>query len=191
MSLGEELDAHYRAHVGPDPIRWGNRETWPPPVSLHEWNASSNRMGVHFYATYGMSLAALRGSVSHGVELYSGVDQKSDELRDAMAALASNARDSGTIFRDCEILDAQAAVIPGRTFTGWIFFDRSDQVLPDLALSNGCHIKYLDIAPVFPEEVEYSRANGVDALLELWNSEGTEVWVHTRPVPHALVSEHP
>jgi hypothetical protein len=143
-------------------------------------------MGVHFYATYGMSLAALRGSVTHGVELYSGVDEESDELRDALAALATNTRDSGIIFRDCEILDAEAPVMPGRAFTGWILFDRSDQLLPDLALSNGSHIKYLDVAPIFPQEIDFARTNGVDALLDLWTSEGTEVWVHTRPVPNAL-----
>jgi hypothetical protein len=188
VSLAEELDAHYRTHIGANPIRWGEPGMQPPPVSLHEWNAEANLMRIHFYASYGMSLAALRGSIAHGVELYSGVASKSDRFRDALVALASNARDSGIILRDTQILDQQKPVIVGLAFTGWIFFDRSPELLPDLALSNGCHIKFLDAAPLFAQEIEHARSNGVNALFDVWNAEEVEVWNHERSLSRLLGS---
>jgi hypothetical protein len=110
-------------------------------------------MGIHTYATFGMTLLALKESTPHGVELYSGVSQGSIQFRDALTTLASNARDSRTVFRDCQILDEQSPVTDGYAFTGWIFFDRSKEILPRLKLSNGCHVEFLDTAPIFQSEV--------------------------------------
>lgn len=178
MSTPRELDAYYNKRMGPEYVSWGrNTEgTGPKPVVIREWKAESNRFNIHLYATYGMSLEALRGTKTHGVELYSGVSLGSPGYRDALAALASNARDGGLVFQDCEIADVGASISPQHPFTGWIFFDRSADLLPQLDLSNNNHITFLECAPLFTAEVVHAQRNGVDALLDVWNVEETEVW---------------
>jgi hypothetical protein len=133
-----------------------------------------------------MSLDALRGASSHGNELYSGVSQGSASYREALATLATNARNSGVTFQDCQILDLDFPVIDGLGFTGWIFFDRSMGLLPVLDLSNGAHVLFLDTAPIFTSEVEHAHTNGVDSLLDVWTSEGTEIWDLSRTAPLGL-----
>lgn len=187
MSPARELDAYYYQHVGHNHTSWGSSNgSSASAVVIREWEAESNRLGIHFYATFGMSLDTLRGASSHGNELYSGVSQASASYREALATLATNARNSCVTFQDCQILDLDFPVIDGLGFTGWIFFDRSKDLLPVLDLSNGAHVLLLDTAPIFTSEVEHAQNRGVDSLLDVWTSEGTEIWDLSRTVPLGL-----
>lgn len=188
MSTPRELDAYYNERMGPDYVSWGRstEDSRIKPVVIREWKAESNRFNIHLYATYGMSLKALRGTATHGVEIYSGVSLGSPEYRDALAALASDARDGGVVFQDCQIANVGSPISPKHPFTGWIFFDRSADLLPQLDLSNKAHIVFLECAPLFTAEVVHAQRNGVDALLDIWNDEETGVWDLSRSLSRQL-----
>lgn len=187
MSTARELDTYYQQHVGPNHTSWDiSNDPSAPAVVVREWEAESNRLKIHFYATYGMSLRALRGESSHGNELYSGVSEASPGYVKAIAELATNARNSGIIFQDYQILNLEFPIFEKHDFTGWIFFDRSENLLPILNLSNGTHVTFLDVAPIFPAEVDHAQMQGVNALLDIWNAEGTEIWDLSRVLPEGL-----
>ena len=171
MNHLEELEAHYASAVGAQPEFDTMTSLEGDTVGIFQWPRGSSRMGVHLYASAGISVPgpAGRGHL-HTVEVFTGVKQNSPHVREAFANLITSlvcgtsphpARHGAFVAGDWEVIE-------GRKFTGWILTERPDQLIPNLQLQDGRHIMFLDALPVFPEEANFRHGNRADDLLGMW-----------------------
>src|SRR5215217_7840580 len=167
----EELEAHYASAVGAEPEFGTMTSLEGNKVGIFYWPQASSRMGVHFYASAGISVPGPGGrGHSHTVEVFTGIRQDSPQVREAFANLITSLVCSGTPHPACHgvFVAGNWEVIKGRKFTGWVLTERPDELIPDLHLKDGRHIAFLDALPVFPEEADFRHGNRADDLLGMW-----------------------
>ena len=167
----EELEAHYTAAVGAEPEFGTMTSLEGNTVGIFYWPKASSRMGVHFYASAGISVPGPGGrGHSHTVEVFIGIKQDFPQVREAFANLITSMVCSTTPHpaRHGVFVAGDWQVIEGRKFTGWVLTERPDELIQDLQLKDGRHITFLDALPVFPEEAEFRHGNRADDLLGMW-----------------------
>lgn len=175
----DELEAHYAAAVGADPEFGTMTSRQGNVVGIFTWPKGSSRMGVHLYASAGISVPGPGGrGHSHTVEVFCGVKQDPTEVREAFANLVMSMVCSTSPHPACHgvFVAGDWEVIEGRKFTGWILTERHDFLIPDLELKDGRHITFLDALPVFPEEAEFRHGNRADELLGMWEEWEVKSW---------------
>lgn len=171
MNHLEELEAHYTSVVGAEPQFGTMTSLEGNTVGIFHWAPASSRMGVSLYASSGISVPGPAGrGHSHTVEVFTGINQDSAQVREAFANLITSLVGSPTPHpaRHGVFVAGDWKIIEGRKFTGWILTERPDELIPDLQLKDGRHITFLDALPVFPEEAEFRHGNRADELLGMW-----------------------
>ncbi|MCQ6270837.1 suppressor of fused domain protein [Pseudarthrobacter sp. R1] len=167
----EELEAHYRSVVGAEPEFGTMTSLEGNTVGIFHWPRASSRMGVSLYASAGISVPGPGGrGHSHTVEVFTGIKQDSEQVREAFANLITSLVCSTTPHpaRHGVFVAGDWEVIEGRKFTGWVLTERPDELIPDLQLKDGRHITFLDALPVFAEEAAFRHGNRADDLLGMW-----------------------
>lgn len=187
MRSVDAVDTHYRTHIGDEPeyYRFVQKHGL---IGLMEWPKGSTRLDVHFYATLGLH-GLIHGNLApgHGFELFTGVDVGTTEFRSSFAMMANDLVTDQTIVQSGEMVSYEGGIIDGLPFTSWLMLERPDDLVPDLPLPNGAHVKFLDATPIFLEEAQHLKKNGLDALFEAWEKDNPRLSDLSRPVPQSLL----
>jgi hypothetical protein len=185
MSVVEELREHYVAVVGSEPEYHEMRTRSGESVGVFEWPKGTSRMGVHLYASAGATRHG-PGARQHAVELFVGVKTGSDAVKEGFANMILSVLKSKTVPQHGVFVAGSWKVIKGRKFTGWVLTERPDDLIPELQLTNGRHVVFLDALPVFPEEAEYRHGNRSDELFGIWEETGVKSWDLDRDLPAGI-----
>lgn len=175
----DELEAHYASAVGAHPEFRTMTSLEGETAGIFEWPQGSSRMGVHLYASAGISVPGQGGrGHPHTVEVFCGIKQDSPEVLEAFANLITSMVGNTSPHPACHgvFVAGDWRVIEGRKFTGWILTERPDFLIPDLELKDGRHITFLDALPVYPEEAEFRHGNRADELLGMWEEWEMQSW---------------
>ncbi|MEO5314421.1 suppressor of fused domain protein [Pseudarthrobacter sp. CC12] len=174
MDSVDAVDAHYRKCVGGEPeyVRFAQDRRL---IGLLEWPNESSKIGLHIYATFGLH-ALVHGNHphghGHGFEIFAAVDAGTDEFRRAFAMMANDLIMDQTFLRPGETVTYEnSRIIEGLQFTSWLMLESYDDLLPDLALNDGGHVVFMYATPIFREEAQYLRENGLEALFDVWEKD--------------------
>jgi hypothetical protein len=185
MSVVEELREHYVAVVGSEPEYHEMRTRSGESVGVFEWPKGTSRMGVHLYASAGATRHG-PGAKEHAVELFLGVNTGSDAVKEGFANMILSVLKSNTVPQHGVFVAGNWNVIKGRKFTGWVLTERPDDLIPELRLTDGRHVVFLDVLPVFPEEAGYRHGNRSDELFGIWEESGLKSWDLDRDLPSVI-----
>lgn len=185
MSGVEELREHYVAVVGSEAEYHDMRTRSGESVGVFEWPKGTSRMGVHLYASAGATGHG-SGARQHAVEVFVGVEPGSEAVKEAFANMVLSVLKSNTVPQHGVFVAGNWKVIKGRKFTGWVLTERPDDLIPELQLTNGRHVVFLDALPVFPEEADYRHGNRSDELFGIWEETGVESWDLDRDLPAGI-----
>jgi hypothetical protein len=189
MDSVDAVDAHYRKCVGGEPeyVRFAQDRGL---IGLLEWPKRSSKIGLHIYATFGLH-ALVHGMPSHGLghgfEIFAAVDVGTDEFRSALAMMANDLVTDQTVVQPGETVTYENShIIEGLQFTSWLVLESYDNLIPDLSLSDGGHVVFLYATPIFLEEAQYLRENGLEALFDVWEKDNPRLEDLGRGVPPSL-----
>ncbi|WP_454697501.1 suppressor of fused domain protein [Arthrobacter humicola] len=185
ITVVEELREHYAAVVGSEPEYQEMRTRSGESLGVFEWPKGRSRMGVHLYASAGATRHG-PGARQHAVELFLGVNTGSEAVKEAFANMTLSVLKSNTVPQHGVFVAGSRKVIKGRKFTGWVLTERPDDLIPELQLTTGRHVVFLDALPVFPEEAQYRHGNRSDELFGIWEETGVESWNLDRDLPAGI-----
>ncbi|MEO5318558.1 suppressor of fused domain protein [Arthrobacter sp. CC3] len=185
ITVVEELREHYAAVVGSEPEYHEMRTRSGESLGVFEWPKGTSRMGVHLYASAGATRHG-PGARQHAVELFLGVNTGSEAVKEAFANMTLSVLKSNTVPQHGVFVAGSWKVIKGRKFTGWVLTERPDDLIPELQLTTGRHVVFLDALPVFPEEAQYRHGNRSDELFGIWEETGVESWNLDRGLPAGI-----
>lgn len=185
ITVVEELREHYAAVVGSEPEYHEMRTHSGESLGVFEWPKGTSRMGVHLYASAGATCHG-PGARQHAVELFLGVNTGSEAVKEAFANMTLSVLKSNTVPQHGVFVAGSWKVIKGRKFTGWVLTERPDDLIPELQLTTGRHVVFLDALPVFPEEAQYRHGNRSDELFGIWEETGVESWNLDRDLPAGI-----
>lgn len=110
----------------------------------------------------------------------------SDAVREGFANLVLSLFRSNTVPQHGVFVAGNWKVIKGRKFTGWVLTERPDDLVPDLQLTDGRHVVFLDACLVFPEEAEFRHGNRSEELFGIWEETGVKSWDLDRQLPAGI-----
>lgn len=176
----EAIERHYASYWGSPSRRASFSGPGDQTVEILKWDANVNPEGVALYATIGASFGSADDDTpSHRVEFIVGLLPEDDEVAKSLALLAMYpSTEKGSVDHGHTVTFAEP-VLPGtdmRTFL--ILRQRRElhEILPALPLRSGIHVEFLKAIPIFPSELEFKKAHGLDGLLDRWEDAKVPFW---------------
>jgi hypothetical protein len=169
---------HYLACFG-EASRTASFETAGFQVHIYKWNADINQEGVFLYATLGTSAYPVPGYESaHRLDLVAGLLPENDRIAWPLADLASK-----PVLRRMELGHGHTVTFPeplwpGTEMRSFLILQphMSNEIVPALELSDGLHVEFLQVVPIFPSELNFKAEHGVDSLMEHWEARQVPFW---------------
>ena len=172
----------YRGRWG-EPSRRANFRTGEYEIEILKWTASANGEGVDLYATLGASAEDMPGAErGHRVEYFIGLAPGRDDIASPLAGLGLFAQRERENVDHGHTIPAGGPLWAGTEMNTLLVLRQLGEILPALTLSDGVHVEFLQVVPIFEPERRLTAEHGVDALLKRWESAQTAFWEpHRRP----------
>jgi hypothetical protein len=162
------LDAvrqHYVAVLG-EPSRRASYKIDSYPAEVFKWDAAANPHGVGFYASIGASRDPLSGLYpSHRVEFFVGFLPEQDGVARPLAMVALDPVLHGSALGPGQTVTYPEPLWLGTEMCSFLILRPQVQIVPDLVFSDGVHVEFLQLVPIFASELEFKVAHGADALM--------------------------
>jgi hypothetical protein len=184
----EEVDLHYRRHLGEGVEYRSFEPPQPGLVGVLEWPVEASHVGIPFYATLGLHKLIHHGKDVHqGLELFTGLTHGSDGFRRSFALMVNDLIIEQIHVEAGHLVSPQRGrIMDGFSFTSWLVIERADDLLPDIRLKDGSLVTFLNVIPIFKEEVECIKSLGHEALFEVWDRDRTYTSDWHRELPLSL-----
>ncbi|MBK5571811.1 suppressor of fused domain protein [Ensifer sp. SSB1] len=141
-------------------------------ILIYKWSEESSKEGVTLYATDGVRELLKDGS--DACEFYIGLRPEVDDVVEAIAEAAFDGNGTGVPPNSGDTITLSFPLWKG-TVAATFLFTNGDGILPPIQ-DNGTAIHFVKLVPIFPNELEYKKRFGEDALWERFESQGVEYW---------------
>jgi hypothetical protein len=171
-TLQKGIAEHYRSVLG-EPSR--EAQFVPrdgPPIQIWKWSKSVCRQGVNLYATIGASLALTKGS--RRVEFLIGLDPDADDIAGSLAEVALHGVGTGGAPAFGDTTTLAAPLWKGTAMQSFLFTTGGDEKIPSLVAHP--RVEFVQLVPLFPEEVAFKKKHGEPALWEVFKSIRAPYW---------------
>ena len=164
---------------------WGparDTESWSNEVaewSISTWGPSSIPGGLTLYATAGV-LGPNADLPNDMNEFYATAGPDEPRLAAALSQVAAYAVKSGTALGAGHLVDFKSALWEGSGLRGFILTEHLE-LAPPVALEDGGAVHLLWALPLFPEELDFVRAEGTAAFGDLFEKKQIAHWNVARP----------
>lgn len=160
---------HYEKLWGP-PSRHARFKRPELEIDVYKWMSEQTKLGVSMYATDGAGAWPMRGALpNHRFEYFCGLHPDHDDIASAVAYLAAFPALNDVAMTHSHTLTQPAEPLwQGSAFETFLVLQQFHTIVPDLEVPGGNRIHFMQAVPVFPEEVEYKNAFGIEGLLEAW-----------------------
>lgn len=161
-----------------EPARRATFRTLEHEVAVYKWAPEATGQGVTLYVTHVLSPPARQ---RHRTEFFAGFSPEKDEVASPLAALALSQIRQGE-----EIGHGHTVPAPGPLWTGtgmrrFLVMRPRTEIIPDVSLSDGSHVAFLQAIPIHDEEADYKTAHDAEALIRGWEKRGVAFWDPGRP----------
>jgi hypothetical protein len=146
-------------------------------VEIYKWNEDSNPEEVCLYASIGASLHPLvAADPDHRIEVFTGMLPEQDAIAKPLSMLAMEPGLHRT-----NLVRGHTVIYPeplwgGTKMSGFLVLGPVPELIPHLEVSNGTHVEFLQVVPIFPSELRFKKLHGVDALIERWEDADVPFW---------------
>jgi hypothetical protein len=180
---GHFVAAHYERLRGA-PSRRAHFAVEGAAVDILKWNPDANREGVTRYATVGLSDYAIdREHPRPRFEFFLGLLPELDEAARPLAIVASYQFEWDA--RSPQETPSRSRNRCGRRrrCERFSWAGTGPEVIQAVARPNDTHVEFLQLIPVFQEEIAFKQRAGTTGLIERWKSRGVEFWDPHRASP--------
>jgi hypothetical protein len=183
MSTADAIHDLYLARWGP-PSREARFDARDYGISILKWAADATSEGVALYATAGASEWPLSGrDPNHRIELYTGLLPERDDIASAFAALGLYSVREGVALDHGHTVPNDGPLWPDTRMDVFLVTRPPEPLLPALDLSEGLHVEFLQVTPIYRSERAFKVEHGTEALIERWKRAGVPFWNPNRPDP--------
>lgn len=142
-------------------------------VSVLKWDEDQTDEGVVMYATIGGS-RNLR-SASEGCEFFIGLKPTVDDIASSLAEVALHGSGTSSIPGCGSTITLCQELWSGTTAKTFMFSDGCEIIRP-MNSTNGTRVRFLQLVPLFKDELAYKTAHGEEALWRKFELLGTPYW---------------
>src|SRR5262249_9382843 len=136
------------------------------------------------YATLGASEYPMVGvDPNHRIELLLGFLPELDEIVLPLAMAAMHPYLEKTRFSHGDSITFPEPLWPDSEMYSFLITLPAVEIVPTLTLSDGVHVEFLQVTPVFPSEIAFKAKFGVNSLIERWRKLKVRFWNPHRTQP--------
>jgi hypothetical protein len=182
-SVDEAVRDAYRRRWG-EPAREAVFERAGHKIRVFKWTPESSQEGVFLYATLGASTIA---DEAHRVEYLMGLMPERDSIASHLASLALYAHELETSLNHGHTVPGEEALWPGTAMDHLLVVRQAHSIIEPVPVTKSAHVEFMQVIPIFEDEVRFKAEHGIEALLSYWRSQGVPFWDSTRlhpSVPH-------
>lgn len=174
--IDEAVAAHYEAVLG-QPTRKASFTIAGLPVRVQKWDTSANPFGVAFYGSIGASSEPLPGMpASHRVEFFIGLLPEEDGVARPLAMVATDSATHGSALGNGQTVTYPEPLWAGTEMRSFLVLRPQVEMVPDLVLPDGEHVEFLQLVPIFADELELKASEGSDKLMATFEAAGVRFW---------------
>lgn len=160
-----------------EPTRIADFQTLDFSIEVFKWDANIHPEEVNFYTTVGMSNHRIFGfDPLHRIELFIGLTPSKDEIAERLAHFAYTSIRDNLQIGDNHSMTFSAPLWNNTKMDCLLLSIPNVEIVPTLLLEDGVHVSFLQMIPLFPSELEYKKANGVDDFWKSWQSREIPFW---------------
>jgi len=180
----DEVRRHYLKLWG-EPSRKASFNVLGHAIEVYKWESTRNTEQVNIYATLGASAHALpKGAPAHRLEYFVGLEPAEDGIAKPLAMAALDPVLHKTELDHGHSVTYPEPLWPGTDMHSLLVLRPVIQIVPPF-VTDGLHVDFMQMIPVYPSEVEFKTATRIDALIELWQSARVAFWDPNRPAEPA------
>ena len=133
-------------------------------VSISKWEAGQTDEGVTLYVTNGASRRVCDVSSGRRVEFVLGFHPEQDDVAKPLSMLA------GSVLSGIDVARGHAVTLadefwPGSSFRTFMMLPPMEEIIRPLKLSDGTHVEFLAIVPIFDSELELKKVNSAEWIM--------------------------
>lgn len=176
-SITAALRNRYLERFGP-PTR---EARYCPPsrrvIEIWKWVREATTEGVCIYATVGAA-----GTMRSGVrrcEFFLGLSPEVDSVAESLAEVAIHGTGTGRVPSSGDTITLSQPLWNGAEMRSLLVTDGGEQIISPIEVG-GISVEFLQLVPLFANEVEFKSTNGEKALWNLFQSRSTPYWDSAR-----------
>jgi hypothetical protein len=146
-------------------------------IQVFKWDKNQTDEGVTMYTTLGAS--SILGDSTEGCEFFIGMTPEADSISDAIAEIALHGNGTKEIPGSGDTTTLAYELWAGTSAKSLIFTD-GDEIISPIKNESGKQIWFVQLVPLFENELAYKRANGEEALWEKFEAIKVPYWDSTR-----------
>jgi hypothetical protein len=168
----EAVAAHYRTLLGPPSREAVFRPPGGAQIGVWKWDKRSSGQGVNVYATLGAADALAVGEKR--VEFLVGLEPEADDVAEALAEAALHGVGTGRSPAFGDTLTLAYPLWRGTRMRSFLFTTGGEEKIAPLV--EPVQVDFVQLVPLFENEVEFKRRNGEQALWALFRSVQAPYW---------------
>jgi hypothetical protein len=184
-SVDETVRDAYRRLWG-EPAREAVFERAGHKIRVFKWTPESSQEGVFLYATLGASDRSITDE-AHRVEYLMGLMPERDYVASHLASLALYAHEFDTSLGHGHTVPGEEALWPGTAMHHLLVVRQAHSIIEPVPVTKSTHVEFMQVIPIFEEEVRFNAEHGIEALLSYWSNQEVPFWDSNRmhpSVPH-------
>lgn len=146
-------------------------------IQIFKWDEDQTDEGVVMYATLGASF--ILGDIEESCEFFIGLTPNADDISDALAEVALHGNGTVDIPDSGDTVTLSYELWHGTKARSFMFTD-GDEIVPPMKDEHGRQVWFIQLVPLFDEELSYKKEHGEDALWEAFESDEVPYWCSSR-----------
>ncbi len=144
-------------------------------IWVYKWNPNPPPDELVFYATLGGSLHPMEGGrdPSHRIEIVIGLSSDHDDIAGTLASVADYPARNKTSLDHGHTVPGEKPLWEGTGMSDFLLLGQDDVITP-LELPDRIHVHFLLAVPLYRDELEFKRQNGLETFLQ--RSRKVEIW---------------
>ncbi len=146
-------------------------------IQIFKWDEDQTDEGVVMYATMGASITL--GDKEESCEFFIGLTPDADDIADALAEVALYGNGTTHVPNSGDTVTLSYDLWHGTKARSFMFTD-GDEIVPSTKDEHGRQIWFIQLVPLFEEELSYKKEYGEDALWGAFENAEVPYWSSSR-----------
>jgi len=168
---------HYRSIYGEPARKAEFKSPEGTVVQVLKWDESQTDEGVTMYATVGAN--CILGDSSESCEFFIGMTPEADSIADALAEIALHGNGTMNVPNSGDTTTLAYELWKGTQAKSFMFTD-GDEVISPIKNDSGKQVLFVQLVPLFDNELSYKKAHGEEALWEKLEATEVPYWDSSR-----------
>ena len=171
----DQVEAHYIKLFG-EPTREACFTGSGSSIQVYKWDERSNPEEVALYATLGISDQVLPDDPNHRIELFTGLLPAEDRIAKTLAMLGLYPDPEASELADGHTVTFTEPLWAGTEMSTYLVTEPDIEIIPVLQGTDGLHVIFLRVIPIYPSELEFKVKHGAEGLMKHWEQREVPFW---------------